>query len=71
MLVAQYNITKVPTIIMSPDVKYYELNNFQTVWKQVGTIENDGYYVFRSMRALNGVIYKDLSLNKTVNATAQ
>ncbi len=68
-LVSQYNITKVPTIIMSPDVKYYE--SIQGIWKQVGTIENDGWYVFRNMQALNGITYNDLSLNKTINATAQ
>lgn len=68
-LVSQYNITKVPTILISPDAKYYE--GMQGIWKQVGTIEADGWYVFRDMQALNGVTYRDLSLNKTVNATAQ
>jgi len=70
MLVSKYNITKVPTIILSPDAKYYEINNFQNTWKQVGTIEKDGWYVFREMNALQGVnFYKDLSLNKILNTT--
>lgn len=68
-LIKMYNITKVPTILISPDAKYYE--GLQGIWKQVGTIENDGWYVFRNMQALNGAVYRDLSLNKTVNATAQ
>jgi hypothetical protein len=68
-LVSQYNITKVPTIILSPDVKYYE--SIKEIWKQVGTIESDGYYVFRDMKALSGVTYRDLSLNKTISAAAQ
>ncbi|MFZ3077863.1 MAG: hypothetical protein WA139_05375 [Candidatus Aenigmatarchaeota archaeon] len=68
-LVSQYNITKVPTILISPDAKYYE--GLQGIWKQVGTIEADGWYVFRDMQALNGAVYKDLSLNKIINATAQ
>ncbi len=69
-LVLLYNITKVPTVIISPDAKYYE--GFQNIWKQVGTIEKDGYYVFREMQALQGVVsYKDLSLNKIMNTTGQ
>ncbi len=71
-LISLYNITKVPTIIISPDAKYYEMNNFQTVWKQVaGTVEKDGWYVFREMKALSGITYYDLSLNRTVNSTVQ
>ncbi len=68
-LISQYNITKVPTIILSPDAKYYE--GMQGVWKQVGTIEKDGWYVFREMKGLRDVTYKDLSLNKIMNTTAQ
>jgi len=68
-LTSLYNITKVPTILISPDAKYYD--GLQGIWKQVGTIESDGWYVFRDMKALNGAVYKDLSLNKIVNATAQ
>ncbi len=67
-LASLYNITKVPTILISPDAKYYE--GLQGIWKQVGSIEKDGWYVFRGMQALRGIIYYDLSLNRTVNATA-
>lgn len=68
-LVSLYNITKVPTILISPDAKYYE--GLQQIWKQVGTIEKDGWYVFREMKGLQDVTYKDLILNKTLNSTAQ
>lgn len=68
-LVSLYNITKVPTILISPDAKYYE--GLQQIWKSVGSIEKDGWYVFRNMQGLQGITYKDLSLNKTVNMTAQ
>lgn len=68
-LISLYNITKVPTMLISPDAKHYE--NLQGIWKQVGSVENDGWYVFREMKALPAATYKDLSLNKTVNATAQ
>lgn len=72
-LVSLYNITKVPTILISPDAKYYE--GLQQIWKQVGSIEKDGWYVFREMKALAGnmdvVTYRDLPLNRTVNVTAE
>lgn len=69
-LVSLYNITKIPTILISPDAKYYE--GLQQIWKQVGTIEKDGWYVFRNMQGLQGVnSYKDLSLNKIMNTTGQ
>lgn len=56
-LVEKYSITKVPTIILSEDAKHYEL--FQSVWQQVGSIEDDGAYVFRSVEVMSGS-YKDL-----------
>lgn len=72
-LISLYNITKVPTILISPDAKYYE--GLQQIWKQVGSIEKDGWYVFREMKALAGnmdvVTYRDLPLNRTVNATVE
>lgn len=43
----KYALTKVPTIIASEDLKYYE--GIDKVWDQVGTIENDGNYVFREL----------------------
>jgi len=59
-LVEKYNITKVPTILLSPDIGYYE--TFAPVWEQVGTTEPDGWRVFRNINALgNDIIYKNLS----------
>ncbi len=65
-LVAMYNITKVPTIIITGDVDVYEA--FKKVWQQVGTIEKDGAYVFRNMKALAGFKYKDLTTNEVKSA---
>jgi len=45
-LVTKYNIKEVPTLLISPDVKYYQSLN--TVWSPVGTVESDGWYVFRN-----------------------
>lgn len=49
-LKSKYNITKVPTIILSPEAADY--TGLTNVWPQAGTIENDGSYVFRNMEAI-------------------
>lgn len=45
-LIKKYNITAVPTIILSKDISYYYL--LASIWDQVGSIEEDGSYVFRN-----------------------
>lgn len=63
----KYKITQVPTIILSPDVDQYV--NLKNVWKNVGTVESDGWYVFSGMQQLGGVVYKDLSNNQIIRPT--
>lgn len=63
-LVNQYKIIKEPTILMSPDVEEYA--GIKNVWKSVGTVEADGWYVFREMQQLGGIIYKDLASNEVI-----
>ena len=63
----RYKITKLPTILLSPDVAQY--TNLQKIWNGVGTIEQDGWYVFREMQQLGGAVYKDLATNQTVGKT--
>lgn len=64
-LVQKYNITKVPTIVLSSDASAYtSLNN---VWGDVGTVESDGQYVFRAVEQMG--TYKDLARNNVINAT--
>ncbi len=62
-LIEKYNITKVPTVLLSPDAKYYI--TVQSIWNRVGTIESDGWHVFRNMNALRNVTYFDLLANTT------
>lgn len=64
-LLKKYNITKVPTIILSKDVDVYPA--LTQVWNQVGTIESDGSYVFTALEQMG--TYKDLDQNKVINAT--
>ncbi|MBI2543274.1 MAG: hypothetical protein HYW24_03750 [Candidatus Aenigmarchaeota archaeon] len=64
-LIQKYNITKVPTTILSPDADVY--SSLTQIWDQVGTVEDDGWYVFRAVEQMG--TYKDLAGNKIVNAT--
>ncbi|MBI4092609.1 MAG: hypothetical protein HY420_01665 [Candidatus Kerfeldbacteria bacterium] len=62
-LVKQYKLTTTPTVILTGDLAAYV--NFDQVWKNVGTIEPDGAYVFRSGQDLMGTYY-DLTTKKAV-----
>lgn len=55
-LVARYNITAVPTLIMDEQARFYAL---QPGWDVVGTIEEDGSYVLRDLQRMQ-VAYYDL-----------
>ncbi|MEK7547883.1 MAG: hypothetical protein AAB540_03230 [Patescibacteria group bacterium] len=55
--VEKYKITKVPTVVLSSDASYYD--QLKSIWNQVGTIEEDGSFVFREMDVISSV-YKDL-----------
>lgn len=60
-----HNLVKVPTVIITGDLDAY--TGFDQVWKQVGTIELNGAYVFRNLELLGpGIIYKDLLTGKVV-----
>lgn len=61
----KYNITKVPTMVISPDVSVY--SSLVQIWNQVGTVEKDGWLVFRTTEQMG--TYKDISQNKVINAT--
>lgn len=58
-LIEKYNITNVPTIVMSDDADSYA--RLKPVWAGVGTIEDDGTYIFRNILAMRGSVFKDLS----------
>lgn len=46
-LIRKYKIEKIPTIVLQGDLEVY--NRFNTIWKQVGTVEEDGTLVFRNV----------------------
>lgn len=67
-LLKKYNITLVPTVIVTGDIEAYV--QLLSMWEQVGTKETDGTLVFRSPEVL-AMTYKDLSTGKIVEAPAQ
>ena len=66
-LVKKYNITRVPTVLISPELKTYFNASpaFAQIWEQVATTESDGWYVFRALELMGNITYKDLTTNKT------
>lgn len=63
-LVSKYAIKQVPTFLISADISEYP--NVMQIWPQVGSIEPDGWYVFRSLSQLGNKIYKDLEKNEVI-----
>ncbi len=66
-LIKQYDITKIPTIILEGDVEEYPV--LIRAWEPVGTVESDGAYVFRKLEVTRQT-YKDLSTNEIVEPQA-
>ena len=65
-LIAKYNITQVPTIILSDEINAYPSKQ---ALRQFFSIEEDGFYVFRRTEAVG--TYKDLITNQVVKAQQQ
>ena len=61
--ISRYNITKVPTVILSEDTGSYPSS---PALKQFFSVEKDNSYVFRSAEALG--TYRDLARNEIVKA---
>ncbi|MBI2102159.1 hypothetical protein HYT53_06125 [Candidatus Woesearchaeota archaeon] len=60
-LIAKYNITQVPTIILSKEIDVYPSS---TGLRQFFSLEEDGSYVFRKLSVVG--TYKDLAKNEIV-----
>ncbi len=58
-LVEKYFITQIPTIILSPETEKY-LFFARNIWPAVGTIEEDGSFVFRMTKSLGNLSYFDI-----------
>jgi hypothetical protein len=62
-LLTTFEITYVPTVILSKDAGVYP--NIDTVWSQIGTV-TDGQYALTKLNLAEGVVYKDLSTGEIV-----
>lgn len=62
-LISKYNITQVPTVIVSDEISVYPSSQ---ALKQFFSVEKDGSYVFRLLSAVG--TYKDLGKNEIVKA---
>jgi hypothetical protein len=60
-LVAQYNITALPTILLDDEAGAYP--NLELGWSIMGTVEEDGTYVLRELERM-GVVYYDVARKK-------
>ncbi len=63
-LTEAYNVTLVPTVLLSPEASVY--GALKQVWEQVGSIESDGWFVFRNMNALQNPVYKNLETGEVI-----
>lgn len=64
-LLNKYNITLIPTMILSKEANDY--SEMSAVWKQVGTIEEDGSFIFRKLEVMG--TYKNLENNQTITVS--
>ncbi len=68
-LKAKYNLEKVPTVVLSGDLDAY--TGFDQVWNQVGTIEEDGVYLFRNIELLGpAIVYRNLKNGSVMGAAS-
>ena len=65
-LLETYNLTKVPTIILSADAADYTV--LAQVWSNVGIIADDGSFIFTNMEQLEGAKYTDLEAEMAIEA---
>lgn len=65
-IIAKYNITKAPTVILSSEISAYPSSAGLI---QFFSVEKDGSYVFRSLEAVG--TYKDLASNTVVKGQEQ
>lgn len=63
-LLNTYHIEEIPTVLISKNANAY--TSFVNAWKQVGTIEQDGMFVFRDNTALGPVVYKNLKTGEII-----
>lgn len=63
-LIAKYNITETPSVLLSDEaIAYPKLTD---AWISVGSIEDDGTFVFRQNEALGTLVYKNIETGEII-----
>ncbi|NOZ81340.1 MAG: hypothetical protein GXP63_06745 [DPANN group archaeon] len=63
-LISRYSIKKMPTILLEGDPEVYTV--LTKAWKEVGTVEEDGTYVFRKVE-IGKQPYRDLATDTIID----
>ena len=66
MLLAQYQITAVPTFLLSDDALAYTA--LMSILPEVGTFAEDRTFVFRAIEKLGDVIYKNVVTGELIGS---
>ncbi|MBN1644979.1 hypothetical protein JW851_03000 [Candidatus Woesearchaeota archaeon] len=64
-LVEKYEITKIPTVLMTSEAKDYP--SIQMMWEQLGIVGEDGTHIFTGFDMTKDIVYKDLETNQIIN----
>lgn len=70
-LITKYSIDAVPMVVITKDIGIYD--SFRNIWlrQNVGTVEDDGAYVFRNAPVFGaGTFYRDLTTGEIVGEAA-
>ncbi len=67
-LVEKYNVTKVPTLLLSKEASVYFA--LKKAWGAIGSVEPDGVFIFRNFNTVPGITYWDLTNSSAVKVPA-
>ena len=68
-LIEKYNITKIPTVIISKEAEVYA--SVKKAWELVGTQEEDGVFIFRSIELLGDKVYHNLETGLIISGKTE
>ncbi|MDP3742414.1 MAG: hypothetical protein Q8R15_03805 [Candidatus Micrarchaeota archaeon] len=66
-LIERYNVTKVPTLLLSREISVYV--PLAKVWGRIGSVEEDGTFIFRNFNTVPGITYWDLINSSAVKVS--
>lgn len=64
--ISAYRLTKLPAVVLSPDASRYA--SIVEQWSDLGSVESDGYFVFRNYGAFGDIKYLDVASGEVKGA---